>query len=55
MRQTDREHFVPWSFAPFLVLVFLLCLCFPVTVCCVWSEKKESDVSMWESRVKQVS
>ena len=30
-------------------------LCFPVPVCCVWSEKKESDVCTWELRVKNLS
>ena len=26
----------------------LLCLCFLVPVCCVWSEKRKSDVCTWE-------
>ena len=30
-------------------------VCFPVPVCCVWSEKKESDDCTWELRVKHLS
>ena len=54
--ETDqqREHMFRVLWFCFLCFLFcLLCLCFPDWSCCVWSEKKESDVSMWESWMKQ--
>ena len=46
--ETDqlREHYLP----VFACCCFVCCVCVSFDwSCCVWSEKKESDVSMWES------
>ena len=53
----QREHLSLFLFLWFLVLFWLFVVfVFPCDwSCCVWSEKKEFDVSMWESRVKQFS
>ena len=59
--QTDRGNTLSCFASCFGLLVCFFVALFVVFVfpcdwsCCVWSEKKEFDVSMWESSVKQFS